>query len=130
LLDEDSVKPLFGAIESNMPLPELVFILHFDENKDVLTPESEKQLPEIFGAIRDRHSTLITVTGHTDTTGTTSLNDELAMRRAQNVATILRSQGLDPSSLFVTSHGATDLLIKTEPGVAEPRNRRVEVIVR
>jgi outer membrane protein OmpA-like peptidoglycan-associated protein len=128
--DADSVKKLFGVTEDNMPAPELIFVLHFDENKDVLTPESEERLPEIFRAIRERHSTMVTVTGHTDTTGTAKFNDELAMKRAQNVAGIFRTQGLDSSSLFVTSHGAADLLVKTGPGVSEPLNRRVEVIVR
>ena len=128
--DEDSVKRLFGTTEENMPAAELIFVLHFDENKDVLNPESEARLPDIFRAIHDRHSTMVTVTGHTDTTGTPQYNDELAMKRAQNVARTLQTQGLDSSSLFVTSHGATDLLVKTGPGKAEPLNRRVEVIVR
>jgi len=128
--DEPSVKRLFGTTEDNMPAPELTFVLHFDENKDVLNAESAARLPDIFRAIRDRHSTMVTVTGHTDTTGTPKYNDDLAMKRAQNVAGTLKAQGLDSSSLFVTSHGATDLLIKTGPDKAEPRNRRVEVIVR
>jgi outer membrane protein OmpA-like peptidoglycan-associated protein len=130
VFDETSVKQKFGALEDNMPAAELIFILNFDENKDVLMPESEARLPEIFTAIRERRSTLVTVTGHTDATGSAQLNDRLAMSRAQNVAKVLQDQGLDSSSLFVTSHGASDQFVKTAPGIPEPRNRRVEVIVR
>jgi outer membrane protein OmpA-like peptidoglycan-associated protein len=80
--------------------------------------------------IRDRKSTAITVIGHTDTTADRQYNYQLGLRRAQHVARSLQSQGVDTSNLFVSSHGEADLLVKTGGGVAEPRNRRVEVIVR
>jgi peptidoglycan-associated lipoprotein len=68
--------------------------------------------------------------GHTDTTANPQFNYQLGLSRAQGVAAILRAQGVDSASLFVASHGDTDLVVKTARGVAERRNRRVEVIVR
>jgi outer membrane protein OmpA-like peptidoglycan-associated protein len=43
---------------------------------------------------------------------------------------MIQALGVDKSSIFTESHGATDLLVPTKENVAEPRNRRVEVIVR
>jgi outer membrane protein OmpA-like peptidoglycan-associated protein len=62
--------------------------------------------------------------------GDSQYNYELGMKRAQRVAGILLGQGVKESDLFVSSHGDSDLLVKTARGVAEARNRRVEVIVR
>jgi outer membrane protein OmpA-like peptidoglycan-associated protein len=129
-LDPADVRRLFGAALDVLPLPEVQFVLHFDEGRDVLTAESEAQIPAILFAIRERHSTAITVTGHTDTTGDPQANYQLGMKRAQRVAGILLGQGVNTSDLFVSSHGESDLLVKTPRGVAEARNRRVEVIVR
>jgi outer membrane protein OmpA-like peptidoglycan-associated protein len=129
-LDQAEVRRLFGTAIDALPAPEVVFLLHFDEGRDVLNAESVAQVPAILNAIRQRHSTAITVTGHTDTIADAQFNYRLGLRRAQNVAEILRSQGVNASDLFVSSHGAADLLVKTAPGVAELRNRRVEVIVR
>ena len=129
-LDQADVRRLFGAALDVLPAPEIQFVLHFDEGRDVLTAESEAQIPAILNAIRERHSTAITVTGHTDTTADPQFNYQLGMRRAQRVAGILQGQGVSASDLFVSSHGDTDLLVKTPRGVAEARNRRVEVIVR
>ena len=84
----------------------------------------------ILNAILERHSTAVTVTGHTDTTATHEFNYRLGLRRAQNVADTLRSQGVNDSDLFVSSHCDADLLIKTGPNTPEAQNRRVEVIVR
>ena len=129
-LDQTEVSRLFGAAIDILPAPEVQFMLYFEEAKDVLTAESEAQIPAILNAIRERHSTAITVTGHTDTTGDPQSNYQLGMKRAQRVAGMLQGQGVNASDLFVESHGESDLLVKTARGVSEARNRRVEVIVR
>lgn len=129
-MDETEVKRLFGEILAAEPAREAAFTLYFDEGTDQLTADSEAQLPAVFQAIQERRSTAISVTGHTDTTGTPDANYQLGLKRAQRVAGILIARGLAASDVFVASHGETDLVVKTPRGVAEQRNRRVEVIVR
>ena len=129
-LDQADVRRLFGAALDALPAPEVVFVLHFDEGRDVLNAESSAQIPAILNAIRERQSTDISVTGHTDTVADPQFNYQLGLRRAGTVSGILQSQGVNAANLFVTSHGDADLLVKTPRGVAEARNRRVEVIVR
>ncbi len=130
LLTPPEVRRLFGAAIDALPAPEVLFVLHFDGDQDVLNSASQGMIPAILAAIRERHSTSITVTGHTDTTSTPDYNYRLGMRRARNVESILLSQGVNSSDLFVSSHGDTDLLVKTERDVPNAQNRRVEVIVR
>jgi peptidoglycan-associated lipoprotein len=128
-IDQAEVRRVFGAVLDALPTPEVVFTLYFGEGSEVLLPESRAQIPAILHAIRERRSTTISLIGHTDTTADPQFNYQLGLRRAQGVAVVLRAQGLDISGL-VTSHGDTDLVVKTARGVAERRNRRVEVIVR
>ncbi len=130
VVTEAEVKAWFGPALAALPAKEVEFLLYFDENKDVLNAESQAKMPAILEAIRERGSTAITITGHTDTTGAARANYELGLRRAERVAEVLRNEGVDPSHLFVSSHGEADLLVKTGPGQAEARNRRVEIIVR
>lgn len=121
---------IFGSAMDVLPPPEIQFVLHFDEGRDVLNAESEAMIPAILNAIRERHSTAITVTGHTDTVADPQFNYQLGLRRAQRAVDILKRQGVNESDIFPSSHGDADLLVKTGRGVAEPQNRRVEVIVR
>lgn len=129
-MDPAEVRRLFGAELDVLPAPEVQFTLYFDEGKDVLTAESERQLAAVIDAVEKLHSTAVTVTGHTDTMGDPASNYQLGMKRAQRVAGILIARGLSADDVFVSSHGEADLLVKTPRGVAEQRNRRVEVIVR
>jgi len=129
-LDPAAERRLFGTALDAVPSAEVHFTLYYDQGQDAINAESQAQLPAILRAIQERRSTDITVTGHTDTTGTAATNRDLGLRRAEGVAATLRAQGVDSSNLFVTSHGEADLAVKTERGVAERLNRRVEVIVR
>jgi outer membrane protein OmpA-like peptidoglycan-associated protein len=129
-MDQAEVRRRFGAELDVLPSREVQFTLYFLTGTETLTAESQAQLPAIFDAIRERHSTDVAVTGHTDTTGDPASNYQLGLRRAQMVASLLIARGLGESDLFVASHGEADLLVKTARGVAEQRNRRVEVIVR
>jgi outer membrane protein OmpA-like peptidoglycan-associated protein len=128
-IDQATVRRLFGAALDAMPDPEIHFVLYFDEASDAPNAASMAMMPAILRAVQDRRSTDVIVTGHTDSTGSTAANYALGLRRAERVAGVLRAQGVDAGGLFVTSHGEADPLVKTPPGTAEQRNRRVEVIV-
>jgi outer membrane protein OmpA-like peptidoglycan-associated protein len=129
-MDEGEVRRRFGDTLSSMPTPAVYFTLYFDEASDTLTAEAKATVEEVIRVARLRRSTSVSVTGHTDTTDAAASNYELGLKRAKTVAGILQSAGLSAESLFIASHGETDLLIKTADGVDEPRNRRVEVVVR
>ena len=129
-MEESEVRRVFGSLLDVLPAAEVVFTLYFAEGSDVLQPESQAQIPAILNTIRERRSTAITITGHTDTTADPQFNYQLGLRRADRVAAILRARGMDRAHLFVTSHGEANPAVKTGRGVSERLNRRVEVVVR
>jgi outer membrane protein OmpA-like peptidoglycan-associated protein len=106
------------------------FVLLFDRDTTNLTRESRKMLPEVVRTIRNRKSSEVYVTGHTDRVGAEDYNMELSSKRADTVRDFLLSTGVTSSALVVSFHGESMPQVQTEDEVAEPRNRRVEVIVR
>jgi len=73
--------------------------------------------------------TQVTVTGHTDTSGSAAYNLELSQRRAEAVAAEMIRQGVPATEIETIGRGEEDLLVPTADGVREPRNRRVEIEV-
>lgn len=71
----------------------------------------------------------LTVTGHTDRSGSNSYNDALSVRRAQAVAQMLGAQGADSGQLAVSGHGENEPKVPTADGERNPQNRRVEITV-
>lgn len=112
------------------PLPAEKFILFFESGKTALAAESEPVAAEMLKAIKRRNPITISVSGHADASGSTQLNDRLANERAGLVRELLLNNGVAPEKMTLSSHGKGNPLIATPDGVAEPRNRRVEVIIR
>lgn len=129
-LSRAEIDRIFGPAISALPLPELSFVLEFDLNDESPTARSRALVPEILAAIRQRRSTAVSVTGHTDASGAGPANYQLGLKRAEWVAEALRGAGVDPAILFLSSHGEADPLYPAIEGKPDPRNRRVEVVIR
>ena len=70
------------------------------------------------------------VVGHTDLVGTDALNDALARQRAESVRAELIRRGVAADAVQASGRGSREPAVPTAAGVAEPRNRRVEIVVR
>lgn len=127
---------LFGEVLSigqQQPLHILQQPLHFQLffRRDLtLTPDSVKILPAVIEAIRASKSEDITVTGYADTMGEVPYNTDLSFDRANMLKDILVAHGVDPTTIVTDGEGEEDPLVPTPDETWEPRNRRVEVIVR
>ncbi|MFA7060804.1 MAG: OmpA family protein [Pedobacter sp.] len=128
-LGKEALDKKFADALSIQPQCPLHIVLYFDKNT-TLTPDSAKLLPDIIKAIQERNSTYISVVGHTDTVGAKEYNTTLSSNRALAVKDLLVKLGIESNAIQTTSHGKENLLIPTEDNVNEPRNRRVEVVVR
>lgn len=129
-MDQAEIQRLFQSTLSFMPAAEARFNLYFLSGGTELTAESQAILPLIIQAYKERRSTDVAIIGHTDTTGNSESNFHLGLARAQQIGKMIEALGVEHSHIFAESHGATDLLIPTKENVSEPKNRRVEVIVR
>lgn len=125
----ETITALFSDALSIQPKPPVHYILYFERDL-VLTSDSAGLLPDILTAIKERDSTDISVVGHTDTVGSREYNMTLSIERANSVRDLLVQKGVDLHYIKVSSHGKENPLIKTADNVSEPRNRRVEVVVR
>jgi len=132
-VSENEIKDVFGPALSAQPDPAgrfISFLLYFEHDTAELTQESKNLLPEVLKTIKNRKSNEVYLVGHTDLVGTETYNIELSSRRARHVRDLLVSSGIKSSSLFVSYYGKARPLVPTNDEVPEPRNRRVEVIVR
>lgn len=129
-LTAGEIAAVFGAALEAQPQPPRHYVLYFEHGSTELTAASRQELPAVLAAIRERASVDTSVVGHSDTAGEAQSNLDLSLRRATAVGALLVAAGVDPGVLDITSHGEADPLVPTGDNVSEPRNRRVEVVVR
>jgi OOP family OmpA-OmpF porin len=102
----------------------------FDWDKYNLTDRARQIISEAAANSTKVQYTRIEVNGYTDTSGTPKYNQGLSVRRAQAVAAELVKDGVPRNAISIQGFGDTHLLVPTGPGVREPQNRRVEIIIR
>jgi len=130
IMSEKEVESTFGEALAAQPIPTARYILYFLRDSDTLTSESVKLFPDIMRSYTIRHSTDVSVVGHSDAVGNEDYNYRLSVRRAEKIQRMLVDNGMEPDAIQTTSHGENNPLIPTPDGTPEPRNRRVEVLIR
>jgi outer membrane protein OmpA-like peptidoglycan-associated protein len=127
---EQEVQSQFGSALSAQPSRATSFTLYFVEGKDEFTEESKKAVDQVLAEIAQRPIPDVLVVGHTDAVGNDQYNDALGQQRAEAVRAALIRLGIPAGDVRAISRGKRQLAVPTADGVAEPRNRRVEIIVR
>ncbi len=129
-LDEGTVRAIFKEALDARPDPPVTYRVFFPTGRIEMTTASGRTIQEVLETIKARNPHEITISGHTDTVGPASYNRTLSLNRARAVADLLVLRGVKREIIEITYHGKENPFIPTPDGVAEPRNRRVEITIR
>ncbi len=134
-LVEDGLAPPPAPVAKAEPAPEptpdprqFVLMYNFDESE--LMAEDKGKLDEAMAfAASLGDDAKVRVLGHTDRAGEDEYNMTLAELRARLIADSFRKAGVRAGNIDVDALGEKRPAVQTNDGVAEPGNRRVEVVV-
>ena len=130
VLTPDEANRTFAEAFAAQPPPPVSFVLYFETNSVEVTAASRATLDALFAEVAKRSAVEVQVTGHTDRVGNQIDNDRLSLQRAEAVGAMLIKRGIQATFLRAVGRGEREPLIATPDEQPEPRNRRVEVIVR
>jgi outer membrane protein OmpA-like peptidoglycan-associated protein len=124
--------PLVVPVAAPVPAvtPARSYLVFFDWDKATLTVRARQIIREAADNSTHVQYTRIEVNGYTDTSGTPQYNMGLSIRRADAVKSELIRDGVPVAAIATQGFGETHLLVATGPGVREPQNRRVEIVIR
>jgi outer membrane protein OmpA-like peptidoglycan-associated protein len=129
-IDQSKIDFLFADSIQALPPEPVSFLFYFVHDSTELTTESTARIPELLLLINKRGFYEISIIGHTDTTGSDEYNMKLSFARAVAVWDKLLSYGVLSARMELRFHGKRDPLVPTRDQVTQPRNRRVEVVVK
>ncbi len=129
-IDPEEISNRFGDLLQAQPPQPQSFTLYFLPGSTLLTEESLQKVPEVIAAMDQDAPIEINIIGHSDSVGKEEYNLRLSLNRATAVKRLLQKEVPRISNVYVQSYGENDPLVATADGVAEPRNRRVEILVR
>lgn len=103
--------------------------LLFSTDSATLNANSQYNLEKLARILGRYGDTIVVVEGHTDSTGSEAANQILSERRADSVATLLRTYGVSDYRLSAIGYGETRPVATNETEAGRRLNRRVEVLI-
>ncbi len=126
----EQIQKQYGATLSAQPARANRYMVFFDEGSDALSEASLREIALAKAEIDQRIAPEIMVIGHTDRAGSEEINEALSQRRVEAVRGWLLAAGIAETDIETASRGEREPLVPTADGIADPKNRRVEISVR
>ncbi len=99
----------------------------FDTGKSSIKKQSAGVLNDIVGILKEYTNAKFTIEGHTDSVGSSKLNQKLSETRAASVRDYLIENGIDASRLTSKGYGESKPIGTNKTRAGRANNRRVEI---
>ena len=104
--------------------------MQFPIGKAVIMPENYELLSKVQQALRSFDEPEVIIEGHTDSTGSADVNEQLSQERAEAVKQyLIANKTLPESKLFAIGYGSSKPLMSNETADGRAANRRIDVII-
>ena len=101
----------------------------FNFDKFQLLETAKQEMQRIYNYVQTDDSFQISISGHTDSIGSTIYNKSLSLKRAQAVANYLEQLGLSKERISWQGHGGTKPIAENRTKDGRQQNRRVEFVI-
>lgn len=89
-----------------------------------------KSILDTFAAgLAKNPASIVTIVGHTDSSGSDAVNNPLSLKRANSVRDYVVSKGIASDRFLTEGHGSREPLVANDTKANMAKNRRVEIFV-
>jgi outer membrane protein OmpA-like peptidoglycan-associated protein len=114
-----------GSLKMNIPSS-----VTFDTSSYAIKPSFAPVLDELAQTLQQNPEVVVSVVGHTDSTGSQQYNQTLSVNRAESVTGYLSQRGIAPQRLSATGMGPNQPIADNNTDAGRAANRRVEIYLR
>ena len=101
----------------------------FDTGRSAIKPNFGPILNQFASSLNDNAATTITIIGHTDSTGSDSINNPLSIDRAESARDYLVARGVARTRIATDGRGSREPIADNGTQQGRDKNRRVEIYV-
>lgn len=103
--------------------------ISFDSGSARIKSNFRQILDSFATSLLNNPSTQVTITGHTDSTGSDAVNNPLSINRAASTREYLVSRGVPFQRIQIDGHGSHQPVASNDTAAGRAKNRRVEIYV-
>jgi len=101
----------------------------FGSDVESLNPASTEIVQRIGKALLGVGIERVRIDGHTDASGKETYNQQLSLRRAKSVATVLTGVGMKEQNIQLRGLGSSEPVASNDTAAGRTENRRVSIVV-
>lgn len=101
----------------------------FDTGRYDIKPNLRPILDRFATTLNQNPVTMVTIIGHTDSTGTDAINDPLSVNRASATRDYLVGRGVATNRIAINGRGSREPIADNSTAEGRAKNRRVEIFV-
>ena len=124
--DDSRIQVIRSGDDLIVRMPEAIL---FATDSAALNPQLRSDLFVLADSLNKYPQSVVTVTDHTDNTGSAGYNQDLSERRASSVASVLRSGGVSSSRIRVVGAGENRPIATNQTAAGRAQNRRVDITI-
>ncbi len=103
--------------------------ISFDVGRAAIKSNFRPILDQFANGLRNNPNAEVRIIGHTDSTGSDSINNPLSIERAASTRDYLIARGVRSSAFRVEGHGSREPIADNNSDAGRAQNRRVEIFV-
>jgi len=103
--------------------------ISFDTGRSDIKSNFQPILQRFAGTLQDNPNTNVVIIGHTDNTGSVSINQPLSVDRASRTRDYLAGRGVNPNRITIEGRADREPIANNGDAAGRARNRRVEIYV-
>jgi outer membrane protein OmpA-like peptidoglycan-associated protein len=104
--------------------------ISFDTNSYLIKPQLRSVLDPFASSLAGDPASIVSIVGHTDSTGSAAINNPLSVDRAQSVRDYLVARGIPATRIETSGRGEREPVADNATEAGRARNRRVEIFLR
>lgn len=101
----------------------------FDTGRADIKPNFRPILDKLATGLVDNPTTVITIIGHTDSSGSDAINNPLSVNRAASARDYLTARGVASNRISIEGRGSREPVASNDTTSGRAQNRRVEIYV-
>ena len=123
------VKLELGIEEAKVGQSIVLNNIYFETGKSLIKADYSTDLEKLIQFLTDNPATRLEIQGHTDNTGSVTLNNKLSQARAESVVKYLNLKGITLDRLTAKGYGQSMPITSNLTEEGRQKNRRVEMKV-
>lgn len=103
--------------------------ISFDTGRAAITSNFRPVLDSFATSLAKNPDSLVTIIGHTDSSGSDAVNNPLSLNRAASTRDYLISRGVSSNRISIDGRGSREPVVANDTPANRAKNRRVEIFV-